>query len=206
MFALLMAGVVFGLSAGFSPGPLLTLVITQTIQHGIKEGVRVALAPLITDVPIILASTFVLAQFANLHAWLGVIALAGGCFLLYIAYESFRTSKLETGCSIVAPHSLQKGALVNALNPHPWLFWFTVGAPTIVKAWQETPVAAVAFLTGFYSCLVGSKIVITVLVGTSRQFFTGKPYIYLMRGLGVLLVAFALLLFGEGLRLLGIVS
>ena len=206
MFALLMAGIVFGLSAGFSPGPLLTLVITQTIQHGIKEGIRVALAPLITDIPIILVSTFVLAQFANLHVLLGVIALAGGCFLLYLAYESFRTSKLETGSSNVVPHSLQKGALVNALNPHPYLFWFTVGAPTIVKAWQETPVSAAAFLAGFYSCLIGSKIVITILVGTSRQFFIGKPYIYLMRGLGVLLLTCALLLFSEGLQLLGVMN
>ena len=206
MFALLMAGVVLGLSAGLSPGPLLTLVITQTIQHGIKEGIRVALAPLITDVPIILVSTFVLAQFANLDALLGVIALAGGCFLLYLAYESFRANRPEPSSSSAVPHSLQKGALVNALNPHPYVFWFTVGAPTIVKAWQDTPVAAVAFLAGFYSCLIGSKIVITILVGTSRQFFTGKPYIYLMRGLGVLLLAFALFLFGEGLHLLGIVS
>ncbi|MEW5718816.1 MAG: LysE family transporter [Chloroflexota bacterium] len=206
MVALLAAGIVFGLSAGFSPGPLLTLVITQTLQHGIKEGVRVAFAPLITDAPIILLSAFVLAWLANFHALLGIISLAGGCFVLYLAFESFRTTQLTTGSSTAAPNSLQKGALVNALNPHPYLFWFTVGAPTIVKAWQETPIAAAAFLAGFYSCLIGAKIVITLLVGASRQFFSGKAYAYLMRILGALLFVFALVLFADGLRLLGVLK
>ena len=56
MTASLLTGVIFGLSAGFAPGPLLTLVITQTLKHNIKEGVKVALAPLLTDLPIILAA------------------------------------------------------------------------------------------------------------------------------------------------------
>ncbi len=58
----LAAGTVFGLSAGFAPGPLLTLVITQTLRHDIREGVKVAMAPLITDLPIILLSLLVLSR------------------------------------------------------------------------------------------------------------------------------------------------
>ena len=52
--ALVSAGLVYGLSAGFSPGPLMALVISQTLKHGIREGAKVAVAPLITDLPIIL--------------------------------------------------------------------------------------------------------------------------------------------------------
>lgn len=54
MIELLIAGMTLGLYAGFSPGPLLILVISQTLKHGYKEGVKVAFAPIITDVPIIL--------------------------------------------------------------------------------------------------------------------------------------------------------
>ena len=42
-------GAIFGFAAGISPGPLLTLVITETIKHNKTEGIKVALAPLITD-------------------------------------------------------------------------------------------------------------------------------------------------------------
>ena len=45
MMALLGSAVVYGLSAGFSPGPLLALVISQTLRYGIREGVKAAWRP-----------------------------------------------------------------------------------------------------------------------------------------------------------------
>jgi len=59
---------VLGVSAGFAPGPLLTLVISETLQHDIKSGVKVALAPIITDLPII-----ILSKLTNFHDILGII-------------------------------------------------------------------------------------------------------------------------------------
>lgn len=46
-------GAIFGFIAGISPGPLLTLVITETITHNKSEGIKIAIAPLITDLPIL---------------------------------------------------------------------------------------------------------------------------------------------------------
>jgi hypothetical protein len=51
MIHFLTIGIILGLSAGFAPGPLLTLVISETLQHNINSGVKVALAPIITDLP-----------------------------------------------------------------------------------------------------------------------------------------------------------
>ncbi|MFK5986205.1 MAG: hypothetical protein QM479_12390 [Pseudomonadota bacterium] len=47
-------GIALALSAGFAPGPLLTLVISETLQHDIKAGIKVAFAPIITDFPIMI--------------------------------------------------------------------------------------------------------------------------------------------------------
>lgn len=206
MIASLSAGIVLGLSAGFTPGPLLTLVISQTLRHGFKEGVKVALAPLITDLPVILISTFVLAQLVNFRNILGVISLIGGCFVVYLAYESFQTSRLDINVQAAEPQSLRKAIGVNALSPNPYLFWFSVGAPTVIKAWEENPFAALLFVIGFYACLVGSKVLAALLVSKSRQFFIGKMYPYLMRVLSTLLLFFALLLFRDGLDLLGVLA
>jgi len=203
MIAPLSAGIVLGLSAGFSPGPLLTLVISQSLKHGIKEGIKVAIAPLITDLPIILISIFVLARLANFRTVLGIISLIGGLFVLYLAYESFHTSRLRINIQDAEPRSLRKATVVNALNPHPYLFWFSIGAPTIIKTWKENPFTAVAFVAGFYICLTGSKVFTAALVSTSRRLFIGKTYLYLMRTLGILLLLFALLLFRDGINLLG---
>jgi threonine/homoserine/homoserine lactone efflux protein len=203
MIASLSAGIVLGLSSGFSPGPLLTLVISQSLKHGVKEGTKVAIAPLITDLPIILISIFVLARLANFRTILGIFSLIGGLFVMYLVYESFQTSRFHINIQEIEPNSLRKAIVVNALNPNPYLFWFSIGAPTIVKAWKEEPFSAVTFIMAFYVCLVGSKVFTATLVGKSRQFFMGKTYVYLMRALGIMLFIFALILFKDGLDLLG---
>jgi len=204
MITYLSAGMVLGLSAGFSPGPLMTLVITQTLRHGIREGVKVAAAPLVTDLPIILAATFMLTRLADYHALLGAISLAGGFFVLYLARESFRTVEIEATVQDAAPLSLGKGVVVNLLSPYPYLFWLTVGAPMIVRGWGESPLRAGLFVAGFMTCLVGTKVAIAVTAGRSRHFLRGNAYRYIMRLLGALLVVFALLLVKDGLVMLGV--
>ena len=114
-----LVGVMFGLSAGFAPGPLLTLVITQTLQHNTKEGVKVVAAPVMTDVPIVLISFFILNELSTLGPNFGVIAAVGCLYVLYLAYETLRTGPVRVNTSLLQPKSLRKGAVVNALNPHP---------------------------------------------------------------------------------------
>lgn len=60
MTRFLLTGVLLGLSSGLAPGPLLALVASETLRHGVRAGVRVALAPLITDLPIILTTILLL--------------------------------------------------------------------------------------------------------------------------------------------------
>jgi len=204
VMAFLGAGMVLGLSAGISPGPLLALVLSHTIRHGVREGIRVAAAPLLTDLPIILVSTLVLSKVAGYGSLLGAVSLAGAAFLVYMSYETFRARRQEPSASDAGPRSLRRGAMVNALSPHPYLFWLTVGAPMILKGWKTSPAAAVLFVVGFTGCLVGSKVVLAVLAGRSVHLLSGRNLQYLMRALGLLLLLFAALLLVDGLRLLGL--
>lgn len=204
MFYYLIVGVMFGLTAGFSPGPLLALVISETLKHGIPAGLRVAVAPLITDIPIILITLFVLTRLSGSDCVIGVISLLGGCYVLYMAYESARPKDLSPNQAASPPRSLTKGVLTNALSPHPYLFWLSVGAPMLVKSMDVGVVAPILFLGGFYVCLVGSKTLLAVLVGKSRSFLSDKVYAYTTRVLALALGVFSLVLFADGLTLLGI--
>jgi threonine/homoserine/homoserine lactone efflux protein len=69
---------------------------------------------------------------------------------------------------------LAKGILANAFNPHPYLFWFSVGAPTMVKAMKASIVAPLAFICGFYTQLLGSKVLVAIVVGESGSFLEGN--------------------------------
>ena len=205
MINFLIIGTLLGLSAGFAPGPLLALVISETLQHDIKSGVKVALAPILTDLPIIIVTLFILAKLSNFHNILGIISLTGGLVILFMGYKSLRTKGVELNLKETKPKSLTKGILVNALSPHPYLFWLSVGAPTVTKAMSQSIIAALAFICSFMALLVGSKIVLAILVGKSKSFLAGNVYIYIMRFLGLALCVFAFVLFRDGLKLLGII-
>ena len=205
MINFLTIGIILGLSAGFAPGPLLTLVISETLQHDIQSGVKVALAPIITDLPIIILTLFILAKLSHFHSILGIISIIGGFFILSIGYASIRTKGVELKLQKTKPKSLTKGILANALNPHPYLFWFSVGAPTMTKAMRQDIISPLAFIVSFYVFLVGSKILTAVLVGRSKSFLQGNVYIYTMRFLGLLLCILAVFLFRDGLKLLKII-
>ncbi|MBN1574922.1 MAG: LysE family transporter, partial [Chitinispirillaceae bacterium] len=166
-------------------------------------GLKVALAPLITDVPIIAATLFILAKLSEYQTALAVISLAGGVFVLYLGYESIRTKVIVLDKGEMRARSLSKAVVTNLLNPHPYLFWLSVGAPLMTGATKERAVAPVLFIGGFYMMLVGSKIALAVIVGKSKAFLNGKAYRYIMRFLGLVLCALAVFLFRDGVKLLG---
>ena len=206
MINFLVIGIILGLSAGFAPGPLLALVVSETLQHNIRSGIKVALAPIVTDLPIVLVSLFILAKLSNFHSVLGIVSLGGGFFLLILGYQSLKSQNVNLNIQDVRSKSLAKGILTNFLSPHPYLFWLAVGAPTMTNAMNNHSLAGVAFITGFYICLVGAKITVAILTDKSRSFLTGNSYHAIIRCLGLFLVILAGKLFYDGLKLLQILS
>ena len=204
MLSFLITGTILGLSAGIAPGPLLTLVISETIEHGVRSGVKIALAPILTDLPIILLTLLILAELSHFQNILGIISIIGGCFILYLGIKNLRSQGVDFNLNKSTPKSLQKGILANVLSPHPYLFWFSVGGPTTIKAFDLSLFAAISFVVSFYVLLVGSKAVLAIFVGKSRSFLLGNKYIFTMRLLGLVLIILAGFLFQDGLHLLGI--
>lgn len=194
-----------GLSAGFAPGPLLALVISETIQHNIKSGVKVACSPIITDLPIIIFAMLILSKLSGFHSVLGLISILGGFFLMFMGFKNITTKGVKIDLEEIRPSSLAKGVLANILSPHPYLFWLSVGAPILTNAISQNIISALAFILGFYAFLIGSKIMLAILVGRSKSLLTGNAYIYTMRFLGLILCIFGIILFKDGFILLGIV-
>ena len=200
----LISGIVLGLAAGISPGPLLALVFSETLKYGKKEGMKIAIAPLITDPPIILFVFLILFNAAGYNFVIGAIALFGAGYLAYLGILNLRA---KSGVSEIPPakrDALRQGITVNFLNPHPYLFWITIGGPIIFEALDIGIPAVIFFILGFYSLLVGSKIAVALLVEKSKSFFGSRYYLSLLRVLGMILILFALILLRDGLNLIGI--
>jgi threonine/homoserine/homoserine lactone efflux protein len=201
MVELLIPGIILGLYAGFSPGPLLVLVISQTIKHDYLEGIKVAVVPVITDLPIVLISVGFLSLISGYNLLIGSISIIGGLYVAYLAYGSITTDGLSDNIDIEEPRSLKKGITVNLLNPSPYLFWITVGGPIIITAHKTSSISPLFFIIGFYTMLVGSKIILAYMTGKSRNIIR-PAYVYIMRILGLFLALFAFYLINEGIGLI----
>lgn len=202
----LAAGLVFGLAAGLLPGPLLTLVIQRTLEHGAREGMRVAVAPLLSDLPIATVAVALLSRAGESETVLGLVSVGGAIFLGWLAVGSLAAAPRRTGetADPAPPRSVRDGVVANLLNPHPYLFWATVGGPIVSRTWATSPVVTMGFLVAMYGALVGSKVAVAALVGRGRSVLGTGLYRTLLRGLGVVLLVFALQFLWQGLgRLFG---
>lgn len=190
---LLWIGLGLGLAAGISPGPLLTLVISSSLERGFGAGLRVALAPLITDAPIILLSVLVLRTLPEI--WLALMGLVGGSLVVTFGVRYLRYRERDTSQSRRQggdPLDLVHGALVNILNPHPWIFWVTVQGPILLAGWRQNPTAGVGFVAAFYFAIVGSKVAIAWLVARGRHGLNDVWYRRTVGACGILLIGIGL--------------
>jgi hypothetical protein len=58
ILGLALAGATLGIVEGIKPGPLLTMVIRETLSGGLRAGVWTAAAPIFTDGPLVIVSLF----------------------------------------------------------------------------------------------------------------------------------------------------
>lgn len=198
----LFSGLLLGLFAGISPGPILTLVISETLKFNKKEGIKVAFVPLITDIPIVIISIYLLLKVSAYGSILGTISMLGALFLIYLAWESLKKFSINIDKNN-KPFSIQKGILANFLSPHPYLFWISVGGPIIFKSYQLSIFGPVFFVSGFYIALVGSKIIVAILVDKSKSVLNNKWYLLIVKTLGFILIIFAVLFIYEGFKHFG---
>jgi len=201
-FESLLSGIFFGIIAGLSPGPMLTLVVSETLKFGKTEGFKVAVSPLITDSTIILLTLIVLSTLAEQTVVIGLISIFGACYLVYLGLKNFRTKTDKFNAVIVRKEAFKQAIITNLLNPHTYLFWVSVGSPIILETLQTDASAVIPFLLGFYAFLIGSMALVALIMDRSKPFVKSKYYSYVVRVLGIVLIIFALIFLTEGLKLI----
>jgi threonine/homoserine/homoserine lactone efflux protein len=182
----------YAFAAAVQPGPLLTYLISQTLTNGWRRTAPAAFAPLISDMAII---PLVLLVLSRMTSWLEqVLQLAGGVFLFFLAFGAFKTWRDFDVKKAVEVQSNQqtvlKAAMVNLLNPAPYIGWSLVMGPLLLKGWRETPSNGIALLVGFYITMILVTLGIMLLFSAARNL--GPRVSRVLIGLS----AFALTFFG----------
>ena len=172
MWTYLIQGIGYGFAAAAQPGPFQAYLISQTLSNGWRRTLPAALAPLISDGPIIVLTLVVLS---HVPVWFQrFLYIAGGLFILYLAYSAFVAWRNFDEAGVVthsgSRQSAVRAAMMNALSPGPYLYWSLVTGPILLAGWRKAPVNGIGFLVSFYATIVLSLIAIIVVFGTARRF------------------------------------
>jgi threonine/homoserine/homoserine lactone efflux protein len=193
-------GAALGLSAAASPGPFQTYLISESLSGGWRRGAPVAFAPLITDLPIILFSLFVLNQLPPY--FLRVVSLAGGLFVFYLAWGLWKSWRATAGVDEFEPasegSSLRRGILANFLSPGPYLYWGLITGPILLAALKQSALDGASFLAGFYGNFILCLLGIALLFSQARRLGPRVARALLLASL-IILVFFGSLLIWRGL-------
>jgi len=170
MFEYVALGVGLAFSAAVQPGPLQAFLFARVAATGWKRTLPAALSPLVSDIPIALVTLLVLGRLPPAAQL--VLRGTGGFLLLTFAWSTLRQPSRVSGASTEpqhsAPRTFLQAALVNVLNPNPYLGWAFVLGPAVGAAWREQPSWAVALVVAFYGTMVLTLAALIFVVGTTR--------------------------------------
>jgi len=172
MIPYLVLGATYGFAAAVQPGQFQAYLVSEALSNGWRRTLPVAFAPILSDLPIIAVVVLVLTQVppVMVHG----LQLVGGLFVLYLAWGAFRTYRhyAPAAPATAAPvhQTVVKAALVNLLNPNPYLAWALVLGPFLLRAWREAPSHGIAFVASFYVAIVAVGAAIVVLVSAAHAF------------------------------------
>jgi threonine/homoserine/homoserine lactone efflux protein len=195
MNELLMSGIIFGFANGTSPGPLSNLIISNTIDHGKKEGIKIALSPFISDLFIVSLAFFIHTNSLEIKMINSILPILGALFLVYIGIQGLKTSTSVDSKNNQT--TLVQAVLMNLFNPYPYLFWILVGVPLVLSI-QDGLIAQLLFFILFYGFFMISKlgIIFAVDKGLKSRSVTIKNNINKLLSLSMFYFAFKLVLLG----------
>ncbi|MFL2493947.1 MAG: LysE family translocator [Candidatus Thalassarchaeum sp.] len=185
------AGVALGIIEGIKPGPLLTMVIRESLSKGLKAGMWTAAAPIFTDGPLIIVSLFFAGWMATEPSVLLTISALGALFLTKMGLECFSLELPDPGMEGDASGSFKRGVLTNLLNPNVYVFWFLIGGPLMASASEQEPVAPVIYAIAFLLTIILVKASIAWIFVGGGTWLSPRRYRIAMVICGLAMLGFA---------------
>ena len=187
-----LAGIALGLFEGVRPGPLLTMVIRETLTGGWSAGARAASAPIFTDGPLIVISVLLSGWVADQPSLMFTISMLGACFLLWFGIDCFRIEPPDSDIEQQeVTGSFSRGVITNLLNPNVYVFWFLIGGPLMASAADEEPVAPVAYALSFLVTIIIVKMVIALIFDRTRGSMSPRVYKIALEICGLGMIGFS---------------
>jgi threonine/homoserine/homoserine lactone efflux protein len=134
--AFLVQAILISLSGVMAPGPLTVVVVGKGAQSP-RAGAMIAIGHGVVEFPLMALIVVGLAPVLRHTTVSAVIGLAGGVVLLWMGYGLLRSlRRTESRSEERAASPLMAGILMSAGNPYFIVWWATVGATLVFRAWE----------------------------------------------------------------------
>jgi len=189
-----------GLATAVVPGPIVILLIVETLKYGWRAGAAVAAGPVLIDAFVMLPLALVVQGLLTSRSLQIIFGLAGLVFLLYLGMNMLitanRADELVSSREIAAispAASFRRALLAQLLSPMAYAFWATVGAVMVRQAFATGGlVSAIIFPVSFWmGTLIVAGVLIT-LTAAGRSTLKSRAYRLIITTGGILMIGFGL--------------
>ena len=200
---------VLALSGVLTPGPLLTITISESMRRGFITGPLLILGHGILELALIIAIVNGLGTFLKKGPVMGTVAIIGGPILLWMGwkmvkktkgvYFSFKERSVEGSKTL---HPVWSGILVSLSNPYWSLWWATVGLGYMMTAMEYGLMGLIVFFVGHISADFLWFSLVSYGVSSGRKVLSDKVYQRITMGCGIFLLLFGIWFLMIGFRYL----
>lgn len=198
-------GVAF--SGALMPGPMLTVVVSESPRLGVKTGPLVVAGHAVLELGLIAAILVGLGTVLESGTVQGVVALGGGLMLvlmgcaMVLAVARGRV-RLEPEAEGDARRSrpVLAGAVSSLANPYWLIWWATIGLAYLTKSYAAGLIGVAAFFAGHILGDLTWYSLVGILIAAGRRFISGAIYRVMIATCAAFLLALATVFLVSGVR------
>ncbi|MBI5301236.1 MAG: LysE family transporter [Chloroflexi bacterium] len=198
-----------GFSGAMMPGPVTTLVVTESARRGFRAGPLVTIGHVVLELVMVIALYFGLDQLLNQNSVAGTIGILGGVFLLWMGWSiarsawrgevSFDATRRVRGAASSA-HPTLAGMFATIANPYWVLWWASVGAANLIAFRAFGVLGIIAFYIGHTLADWVWNCVVAFVVATGRRVMTDRIYRGILLVCGLFLIALSVYFMRAGIN------
>lgn len=188
-----------GFTGAMMPGPVTTLVVTETAKRGFIAGPLITIGHSLLELAMVVALFFGLGDLLKQNLVAGAIGVLGGLFLLWMGFDIVRSAWLGKVSLNTSQHTdgmqpstnpIVAGMLTSIANPYWLLWWATVGAASLISFRAFGILGVIAFFIGHSLADWVWNNFVAFIVATGRRAMNDRVY----RGILVVCGAFLIVL------------
>ncbi len=198
-----------GFSGALMPGPLTAVTVEHTLRRGYLAAPLVSLGHALPEVITVILLVVGLGDYLALPNVAGVIGVAGGMVLAWMAYGMIRSATMKDFSLGIANGRFKSrnspfgdGIIATITNPYCYLWWGTIGAGYVTLSQNHGIPGVIFFFCGhILSDFIWLSLIAGALV-SGKRLITDRVYKAIVISLGLFLCGFSLYFFWSGIRMI----